>query len=71
MNTVLLYSFRYIYNLVSKDKYSDKGDYELLRQSLEAMREHAISHNVTKLGRPTLPLLYYTKAAMSNTFSTS
>ena len=43
---------------MSKDIYSDKGDYELLRQSLEAMKEHAVSHNVTKIGRLALPLFY-------------
>ena len=41
---------------MTKDKYSDKGDYELLRKSLEAMREHAVAHNVTKIGRMTVPL---------------
>merc|ERR1712173_453818 len=29
---------RYVYNLVTKEKYSDKPSYESLRKSLEAMR---------------------------------
>ena len=42
---------RFIYNLVSKAKYSDKGDYELLRQSLVAMRDHVKANNVKKIGK--------------------
>jgi hypothetical protein len=46
-----VFNFRFIYNLVSKSKYSDKGDYELLRQSLVAMRDHARENNVKKIGQ--------------------
>jgi hypothetical protein len=42
--------FRFIYNLVTKSVYSDKGDYENLKKSLEMMREHAKKHNVKKVG---------------------
>ena len=37
---------RYIYNLVTKEKYSDKPTYDNIRKSLVAMRTHCISKNV-------------------------
>jgi len=43
---------RYIYNLVTKEKYSDKPTYDSLRKSLEAMRSHALSHGVNKISMP-------------------
>jgi len=43
---------RYIYNLVTKPKYSDKPSYDSLRRSLEAMKEHALLHNVDKISMP-------------------
>merc|ERR1712243_293845 len=35
---------RYIYNLVTKEKYSDKPSYESLRKSLEEMKVHCLAH---------------------------
>lgn len=43
---------RFIYNLVTKVKCSDKGDYHILQKSLEAMREHAEEHKVKKIAMP-------------------
>jgi len=45
---------RYIYNLVTKEKYSDKPTYDSLRKSLEKMRDHAQSHNVEHISMPRL-----------------
>ncbi len=43
---------RCVYNLVTKAKYSDKPTYESLRQSLEAMREHAGKNGVKEIAMP-------------------
>ena len=43
---------RFIYNLVTKEVYSDKPTYETLRQSLEKMKEHAEENNVTHINMP-------------------
>ena len=43
---------RFIYNLVTKEKYSDKPTYESVRKSLEAMKAHALSHNVASISMP-------------------
>jgi O-acetyl-ADP-ribose deacetylase (regulator of RNase III) len=43
---------RFIYNLVTKAKYSDKPTYESLRQSLESMRSHAIKNGVAEIAVP-------------------
>ena len=43
---------RFVYNLVTKEKYSDKPTYHSLRKSLEAMRSHALSHGVTEIAMP-------------------
>jgi len=43
---------RYIYNLVTKEKYSDKPTYDSLRKSLEKMRDHALTHNVEHISMP-------------------
>lgn len=45
-------SSRFIYNLVTKAKYSGFPTYECLRKSLEAMREHAVEHNVKEIAMP-------------------
>ena len=45
---------RYIYCLVTKEKYSDKPLYISLKESLEAMRSHCISHGVTNISMPRL-----------------
>jgi O-acetyl-ADP-ribose deacetylase (regulator of RNase III) len=39
-------NLRYVYNLVTKVRYSDKTDVQTLQRSLEAMREHALKHDV-------------------------
>jgi len=43
---------RYIYNLVTKEKYYSKPTYENLRQSLEKMKEHAVNNNVQHICMP-------------------
>ena len=43
---------RYIYNLVTKEKYSDKPTYESMRKSLEAMKSHALSNGVAQISMP-------------------
>ena len=43
---------RYVYNLVTKPKYSDKPTYESLRKSLEAMRAHAKDNSVKEIAMP-------------------
>lgn len=60
LNSKNIFNFRFIYNLVSKSKYSDKGDYELLRQSLVAMRDHARENNVKKIGQLKKHFLFFT-----------
>merc|ERR1712142_1443708 len=43
---------RYIYNLVTKEKYSDRPTYESLRKSLDGMKSHAVAHNVDEICMP-------------------
>jgi len=43
---------RYIYNLVTKEKYSDKPTYESVKKSLEAMKSHALSNGVAQISMP-------------------
>lgn len=43
---------RYVYYLVTKEKYFHKPTYKMLQSSLAAMREHCISHGVTHLSMP-------------------
>ena len=43
---------RFIYNLVTKEVYSDKPTYETLRRSLEEMKEHALTHGVSSISMP-------------------
>ena len=45
-------SSRYIYYLITKERYHNKPTYDSLRNSLVEMREHMIQHNVTKLSIP-------------------
>ena len=45
-------SDRFVYNLVTKPKYSDKPTYETLRRSLEAMRSHAAQNSVKEIAMP-------------------
>ncbi|XP_068708514.1 ADP-ribose glycohydrolase OARD1-like isoform X1 [Montipora foliosa] len=43
---------RYVYYLVTKEKYFHKPTYDTLQSSLEAMKDHCISHGVTSLSMP-------------------
>ena len=43
---------RFIYHLVSKKRFFQKSTYDSLRQSLEAMTEHANKHKVTQITKP-------------------
>ena len=43
---------RFIYNLVTKEVYSDKPTYETLRRSLEEMKDHALTHGVSSISMP-------------------
>eukprot|EP00090_Calanus_glacialis_P001127 TRINITY_DN10792_c0_g1_i1.p1 TRINITY_DN10792_c0_g1~~TRINITY_DN10792_c0_g1_i1.p1 ORF type:complete len:1194 (-),score=363.16 TRINITY_DN10792_c0_g1_i1:78-3470(-) len=43
---------RYIYNLVTKEKYSEEPTYESLRKSLEEMKIHALAHGVEHISMP-------------------
>lgn len=46
------HSKRFIYNLVTKEKFSDKPTYETLESSLRALREHALKNGVSQLAMP-------------------
>lgn len=43
---------RYIYYLITKEKYFDKPTYQTLHSSLEAMRNHALLNDVKSLAMP-------------------
>ncbi|KAH8380470.1 hypothetical protein KR009_010924 [Drosophila setifemur] len=43
---------RFVYNLVTKKSSWGKPTYELLHSSLTAMRQHMLTHNVSKLAMP-------------------
>ncbi len=43
---------RYIYYLVTKEKYWHKPTYETLTASLEAMQKHCQKHGITDLAMP-------------------
>ena len=45
-------SVRYIYNLVTKEKYSDKPDLQTLSTTLQNMQAHAIMHGVSTIAIP-------------------
>ncbi len=49
---VLKWEGRFIYYLITKDKFSDKPTYETLRQSLEAMRDHSVANKVSSISMP-------------------
>jgi len=49
---VLKEGTRYIYNLVTKEKYSGKPTYQTLKQSLEKMKDHAIRKGVREISLP-------------------
>lgn len=43
---------RFIYYLITKEKYYDKPTYDSVRASLCAMRDHCVRHHVQQLGMP-------------------
>ena len=43
---------RFIYNLVTKEKYSDKPTYRSIRESLKEMRTHRIDNNIDVISMP-------------------
>lgn len=43
---------RFIYNLITKEKYFNKPTYQTMQSSLEAMRDHMEKNNVQKLAIP-------------------
>ena len=43
---------RFIYALVTKQKYSDKPTYDTLRRSLHVLKEHCAAHDVRHLVMP-------------------
>ena len=45
-------SRRYIYNLVTKEKYSDKPDLQTLATTLQSMQSHATMHGVSTIAIP-------------------
>ena len=49
---VLSDSNRFIYYLVTKERYFNKPTYESLKSSLEAMRKHALQHKQTNINIP-------------------
>ena len=53
---------RYIYNLITKEKYNGKPTYDTLKQSLIKMKEHMVSKGVKEVSMPKigcgLDLLY-------------
>ena len=45
-------SRRYIYNLVTKEKYSDRTDLQTLATTLQSMQSHAATHGVSTIAIP-------------------
>ena len=45
-------SRRYIHNLVTKEKYSDKPDMQTLATTLQSMQSHATMHGVSTIAIP-------------------
>ena len=43
---------RYIYNLITKEKYNGKPTYDTLKQSLIKMKEHMVSKGVKEVSMP-------------------
>ena len=43
---------RYIYNLITKEKYNGKPTYDTLRQSLIQMKEHMVLNGVKEVSMP-------------------
>ncbi len=57
---------RFIYNLVTKERYSDKPTYETLEQSLQEMREHARKNGVAEIAMPKIGCENYQTSALSS-----
>lgn len=49
---ILKVESKFIYNLVTKARYFHKPTYENLRQSLQAMKEHAVKNQVKNIAMP-------------------
>ncbi|KAG7323071.1 hypothetical protein KOW79_012773 [Hemibagrus wyckioides] len=49
---VLKRNGRFVYYLITKEKYNHKPTYDTLRQSLEAMKAHCLENGVSKLSIP-------------------
>ena len=49
---ILIVESKFIYNLVTKNRYFDKPTYESLRQCLVAMKEHAVKNQVKNIAMP-------------------
>ena len=49
---ILKVESKFIYNLVTKNRYFDKPTYKSLRQSLVAMKEHAVKNQVKNIAMP-------------------
>ena len=43
---------RFVYNLVTKERFSDTPSYESLEKSLEAMKVHCLAHGVESISMP-------------------
>ncbi|XP_014002077.2 ADP-ribose glycohydrolase OARD1 [Salmo salar] len=43
---------RFVYYLITKEKYSNKPTYDILRQSLEDMKSHCLKNGVTAISMP-------------------
>ena len=49
---VIKHEGRYIYNLVTKDRYFQKPTYTNLKKSLKEMKEHAVKNGVDRISMP-------------------
>lgn len=49
---VLKRSGRFVYYLITKQKYNQKPTYETLKKSLESMREHCLANGVNRISMP-------------------
>ena len=43
---------RYIYYLITKEKYNDKPTYDTLRKALVSMKEHMVSNGIKEVSMP-------------------
>ena len=49
---ILKVGTRYVYNLVTKDRFYEKPTYDNLKLCLEKMRDYALEHNVKAINMP-------------------